>query len=109
MLYVFWVYLRAQMSVDASADREACDDGHMPSIYLSMLSHCVLPVDRRYRMCCWDGRCQLSMLYQALAASKSLTMSCTLLCLSNSCLAKSLVSSRVFESLILRVERMMVR
>lgn len=31
---------------------EARDDGYMPSIYLSILSHCVLPVDKRYRMCC---------------------------------------------------------
>lgn len=37
------------------------------------------------------------------------TRSSTLRCLSNSCLAKSLVSSRVFGSLILRVPRMISR
>lgn len=81
------------------------EDGHMPSINLSKPSHCVLPVDRRYRMCCCVGggggpsarildkrSCGMG----GDGGRGRQTRSWTWRCLSNSCLAKTLVSSRVF-------------
>lgn len=95
--------------------------GHMPSINLSKPSHCVFPVDRRYRMCCCGGGGGLSVRMPCERRGGALvvwavmrergwqTRSWTWRCLSISCLAKSLVSSRFLWSLILRVPRNTVR
>lgn len=44
-----WVYLCKIVSRQHPRQTEGCSarDDYMPSIYLSMLSHCVLPVERR--------------------------------------------------------------
>lgn len=75
-------------------------------MYRSMLSHSVLPVDIRYRMC----PCPVS-LYPSVqcVCGGGLTRSVTFLFRSNSARAKARVSARVLRSGMRCVERTMVR
>lgn len=83
---------------------------YIPPIYLSILSHSVLPVDRRYLIC----PCNVLKLYHQSkllqhAHHNVLTRSVTPRCRSNSARTWLRVSSRVAGSEMRLVPRMMIR
>lgn len=108
-----WVYLQICTMVPASQGRDAPSGrSHAVNIPLHALPlrlagrEKVADVLLKGASAGLDGFC---MIIGEKRTVVKLTMSCTLRCLSNSCRAKALVSSRVLGSLILRVERTMVR
>jgi hypothetical protein len=83
---------------------------HNPSIYLSIPSHCVFPVDIKYLICVYHPLISLNSSFQIHSWDKTKhTRSLTSLFLLNSSLAKSTVSFRELGSEIRRLPRRMVR
>ncbi len=83
---------------------------HSPSIYLSIVSHCVFPVDIKYRICvCKNAPISTFCGIEVLWIRIQRTMSVTPLFLLNSSLAKRSVSSFVEGSDILLQSRTIVR
>ena len=83
---------------------------YKPSIYLSADSHCVFPVDIKYRICVYRRSisiltCSTKILNKSLQHTRSVTA----LFRSNSCLASCLISRLVFSSAMRLVLRRICR
>lgn len=107
-----WVYLQICTMVPASQGKDAPSGrSHAVNIPLHALPLRLAGREKVADVLLKGGSAGLDGLCMIIGEERTvkLTMSCTLRCLSNSCRAKALVSSRVLRSLILRVERTMVR